>query len=42
LVALGTNLLTVSPGETLFGEQATLPDESVSMIRRIVAFVTVC
>jgi putative ABC transport system permease protein len=35
LAALGTNLLRVAPGSTLFGEQATLPDESVSMISRI-------
>jgi putative ABC transport system permease protein len=35
LAALGTNLLRVAPGNTLFGEQATLPDESVSMISRI-------
>ncbi|MFF5084377.1 ABC transporter permease [Actinoplanes sp. NPDC000266] len=35
LAALGTNMLTVSPGQTMFGDQATLPDESVSMIRRI-------
>ena len=35
LDALGTNLLTVAPGSTLFGEQATLPDTSVAMIGRI-------
>src|SRR6186713_2958041 len=35
LARLGTNLLTVSPGTTMLGEQATLPDESVSMIKRI-------
>jgi putative ABC transport system permease protein len=35
LAALGTNLLTVTPGETMFGKTAVLPDESVSMIRRI-------
>jgi putative ABC transport system permease protein len=35
LNSLGTNLLTVAPGLTLFGEEATLPDESVAMIRRI-------
>jgi putative ABC transport system permease protein len=35
LDALGTNLLTAGPGSTLFGEQATLPDESVAMVRRI-------
>jgi len=35
LAALGTNLLTVAPGNTMFGDDATLPDESVSMISRI-------
>jgi putative ABC transport system permease protein len=35
LDALGTNLLTVGPGLTLFGEEATLPDESVAMVNRI-------
>jgi putative ABC transport system permease protein len=35
LAALGTNLLTVSPGRTFFGEDATLPTESVSMVERI-------
>jgi putative ABC transport system permease protein len=35
LAALGTNMLTVAPGKTMFGKDATLPDESVSMIRRI-------
>jgi putative ABC transport system permease protein len=32
---LGTNLLTVSPGQTLFGQDASLPKESVGMISRI-------
>jgi putative ABC transport system permease protein len=32
---LGTNLLTVSPGQTLFGADASLPKESVGMIGRI-------
>ncbi|MEV4495168.1 ABC transporter permease [Micromonospora arborensis] len=32
---LGTNLLTVAPGNTLFGDQAKLPMESVAMIGRI-------
>ena len=32
---LGTNLLTVSPGQTLFGADASLPKESVGMISRI-------
>jgi putative ABC transport system permease protein len=35
LDSLGTNLLTVAPGLTLFGEEATLPDQSVAMISRI-------
>jgi len=32
LDSLGTNLLTVAPGTSLFGEAATLPEESVAMI----------
>jgi putative ABC transport system permease protein len=32
---LGTNLLTVAPGESLFGEASTLPEESRAMIARI-------
>jgi putative ABC transport system permease protein len=35
LDALGTNLLTVAPGNTVFGESASLPTESVAMISRI-------
>jgi len=35
LAALGTNLLTVAPGNTMFGDAATLPDESVAMVKRI-------
>ncbi|MDG4778101.1 ABC transporter permease [Micromonospora sp. WMMD961] len=35
LDALGTNLLTVEPGNTLFGAEAQLPSESVAMIRRV-------
>jgi putative ABC transport system permease protein len=35
LDALGTNLLTVAPGVTLFGDQATLPNTAVPMIGRI-------
>jgi putative ABC transport system permease protein len=35
LAALGTNLLTVEPGNTLAGEAASLPTESVAMISRI-------
>jgi putative ABC transport system permease protein len=32
---LGTNLLTVAPGQTFGGEDATLPTQAVGMIRRI-------
>ena len=32
---LGTNLLTVTPGDTLFGEDATLPKQSVGMVAHI-------
>ncbi|MEV4376147.1 ABC transporter permease [Streptosporangium sp. NPDC049644] len=32
---LGTNLLTVAPGQTIFGKDAKLPRESVAMIKRI-------
>ncbi|QKW40319.1 ABC transporter permease [Actinomadura sp. NAK00032] len=35
LAALGTNLLTVSPGSTLTGEKAQLPLESERMVARI-------
>ena len=35
LAALGTNLLTVSPGQTLDGRSATLPAEAEAMIARI-------
>jgi putative ABC transport system permease protein len=35
LARLGTNLLTATPGQTLFGGQAELPDESVAMVSRI-------
>src|SRR5882757_2911269 len=35
LAALGTNLLTVAPGNTMFGDDATLPDDSVAMVKRI-------
>ncbi|ROT27974.1 ABC transporter permease [Micromonospora sp. HM5-17] len=35
LDALGTNLLTVAPGNTLMGDAAQLPKESVAMIGRI-------
>lgn len=35
LSALGTNLLTVSPGTSLLGEQAQLPADAEAMIERI-------
>ncbi|MFC7532647.1 ABC transporter permease [Actinoplanes sp. GCM10030250] len=35
LAALGTNMLTVAPGNTMFGEESFLPDDALSMIRRI-------
>jgi putative ABC transport system permease protein len=35
LAALGTNLLTVSPGQTMEGEHAKLPAEAEAMIGRI-------
>ncbi|MFI5911115.1 ABC transporter permease [Dactylosporangium sp. NPDC051541] len=35
LAALGTNLLTVAPGNDIFGDGVSLPDESVAMIGRI-------
>lgn len=41
LDSLGTNLLTAGPGSTLFGEEATLPEESVAMVGRIKLVETV-
>jgi len=35
LAALGTNLLTVAPGQTIEGQNATLPKDAESMIARI-------
>jgi putative ABC transport system permease protein len=35
LARIGTNLLTVSPGQDLFGKQAQLPAEAVDMVTRI-------
>jgi putative ABC transport system permease protein len=35
LERLGTNLLTVVPGEALNGQSTSLPEESVGMVRRI-------
>ncbi|MEV0146837.1 MULTISPECIES: ABC transporter permease [unclassified Nonomuraea] len=32
---LGTNLLTVSPGRTMFGEEAELPVTAVDMVKRV-------
>jgi putative ABC transport system permease protein len=32
---LGTNLLSVSPGRTLFGEDSTLPEDAAGMVARI-------
>jgi ABC-type antimicrobial peptide transport system permease subunit len=35
LDTLGTNLLTAGPGQTLFGEDAKLPENAVDMVKRI-------
>lgn len=35
LARLGTNLLTVGPGKTLFGDNSHLPDEAIPMVRAI-------
>jgi ABC-type antimicrobial peptide transport system, permease component len=35
LEALGTNLLRVAPGQSLFGDPSHLPDEAIGMIGRI-------
>ncbi|MBC6459217.1 ABC transporter permease [Actinomadura sp. HBU206391] len=35
LDTLGTNLLTVKPGSTMFGEDAKMPETAVDMVRRI-------
>jgi putative ABC transport system permease protein len=37
LNALGTNLLSAQPGTNIFGDEATLPDESIAMLERIAA-----
>ncbi|CAN5618510.1 ABC transporter permease [soil metagenome] len=37
LNALGTNLLSAEPGTSVFGDKATLPDESIAMLNRIAA-----
>ena len=41
LAALGTNLLRVEPGHTIFGDNAHLPDESVAMVDRITPVTSV-
>jgi putative ABC transport system permease protein len=41
LALLGTNLLTVAPGQTLFGESAHLPSDAVGMIGRIASVTSV-
>jgi putative ABC transport system permease protein len=35
LAAMGTNLLAAAPGQTMFGEDAKLPDSAVPMAKRI-------
>jgi len=35
LAALGTNMLSVSPGKTMFGQAAPLPDDALGMVKRI-------
>jgi putative ABC transport system permease protein len=41
LALLGTNLLKVAPGSTIFGEDAHLPTESVEMVDRVPAVASV-
>lgn len=41
LAELGTNLLSAGPGTSMFGEAATMPPESVSMIERMAAVQSV-
>lgn len=38
---LGTNLLTVSPGQSFFGDASHLPDEALAMIARIAPVTSV-
>ncbi|MGH3735489.1 MAG: ABC transporter permease, partial [Micromonosporaceae bacterium] len=38
---LGTNLLTAAPGQSMFGDDATLPKDSVAMVRRIAPVTSV-
>jgi putative ABC transport system permease protein len=35
LAAMGTNMLSVTPGTSIFGDPVTLPDDAVDMIKRI-------
>nr|WP_221382648.1 ABC transporter permease [Actinoplanes polyasparticus] len=35
LAAMGSNMLSITPGDTMFGDAATLPDGAVGMIERI-------
>jgi putative ABC transport system permease protein len=35
LAALGTNLLTAAPGQTIMGEEASLPETAVPMVSRV-------
>ncbi|MEN3306459.1 MAG: putative transport system permease protein [Micromonosporaceae bacterium] len=41
LARLGTNLLRVAPGQSLFGDQSHLPDQALSMISRIAPVTSV-
>src|SRR5262245_19140014 len=41
LDTLGTNLLTVGPGTSFFGDASHLPDEAVPMVGRIEAVTSV-
>src|SRR6185295_14988320 len=35
LAAMGTNMLAITPGDSLYGDEATLPDDALGMIKRI-------
>jgi putative ABC transport system permease protein len=35
IASLGTNLLTVTPGQNLFGQNTPLPDDATDMVKRI-------
>jgi len=35
LAAMGTNMLSITPGDSLSGDEATLPDDALGMIKRI-------